>query len=124
MPQLTYLLLSVRAPLASAELYAKLLGAEPVERSETFVLYVLPTGLKLGLWVSRDIQPAPKPAGGIELSFSVADREAVNATCKAWRALGLKVVQQPTDMDFGFTFVAEDPDGHRLRPFSPAENPR
>jgi len=22
-------------------------------------------------------------------------------------------------MDFGFTFTAEDPDGHRLRPFVP-----
>ena len=26
----------------------------------------------------------------------------------------------PTDMDFGHTFVALDPDGHRLRVFSPA----
>ena len=34
--------------------------------------------------------------------------------------LGLKVIQEPTDMDFGFTFVVEDPDGHRLRPFVPA----
>ena len=25
----------------------------------------------------------------------------------------------PTAMDFGFTFVALDPDGHRLRVFAP-----
>jgi hypothetical protein len=34
------------------------------------------------------------------------------------------VVQEPTRMDFGFTFVVADPDGHRLRPFVLAENPR
>jgi hypothetical protein len=29
-------------------------------------------------------------------------------------------VQPPTDMDFGRTFVALDPDGDRLRVFAPA----
>jgi predicted enzyme related to lactoylglutathione lyase len=30
------------------------------------------------------------------------------------------VAQPPTRMDFGFTFLALDPDGHRLRVFAPA----
>jgi predicted lactoylglutathione lyase len=34
------------------------------------------------------------------------------------------VVQEPTQMDFGFTFVVEDLDGHRLRPCVLAEQPR
>lgn len=33
---------------------------------------------------------------------------------------GLPMLQTPTTMDFGYTFTATDPDGHRLRVFSPA----
>lgn len=88
------------------------------------MLYVLPTGLKLGLWRSSEVQPTPKPAGGVELSFAEPSREAVLRTYEAWTGLGLNVLQEPTDMDFGFTFVVEDPDGHRLRPFMPAAAPR
>lgn len=124
MRTLNYVLLAVRDPLQSAELYSKLLGCEPVEKSKTFVLYVLPTGLKIGLWLAAEVAPAPRPAGGIELSFSEKSRDAVRATYAEWTGLGLKVVQEPTDMDFGFTFVVEDPDGHRLRPFVLADNPR
>ena len=31
------------------------------------------------------------------------------------RGAGLKILQTPTDLDFGRTFVALDPDNHRLR---------
>jgi hypothetical protein len=31
---------------------------------------------------------------------------------------GLPIAQAPTAMDFGPTFVALDPDGHRLRVFA------
>ena len=34
-----------------------------------------------------------------------------------WRAQGLRILQSITDMDFGRTFVALDPDGHRLRAY-------
>jgi catechol 2,3-dioxygenase-like lactoylglutathione lyase family enzyme len=124
MRTLNYLLLAVQNPLASAKLYTQLLGCEPVERSETFVLFVLPTGLKIGLWAAREVQPKPAPPGGIEISFSEASRDAVQKTYEEWKKLGLKVVQEPTEMDFGFTFVVEDPDGHRLRPFVLGADPR
>ncbi|WP_374468302.1 hypothetical protein [Ferrovibrio sp.] len=29
------------------------------------------------------------------------------------------ILQPPTAMDFGYTFLAADPDGHRLRVFAP-----
>lgn len=117
MRTLNYLLLAVRSPLESAELYTKLLGREPVETSPTFVLFVLDGGLKIGLWLADEIEPRPKAAGGIEISFSEPSRDAVSATYDEWKRLGLKVLQELSDMDFGFTFVVEDPDGHRLRPF-------
>lgn len=124
MRTLNYLLLAVRDPLKSAELYTKLLGREPVEKAPTFVLYVLPGGLKIGLWLADEMEPKPNAAGGIEISFSEESKDAVRATFEEWSKLGLKVVQTPTEMDFGFTFVVEDPDGHRLRPFVLGDNPR
>lgn len=124
MRTLNYLLLAVRDPQASARLYTKLLGRPPVETSPTFVLYVLDNGVKIGLWIASEIEPEPKPAGGIEISFQETDDAAVRATYTEWTAFGVKIVQEPTQMDFGFTFVAEDSDGHRLRPFALAERPR
>jgi catechol 2,3-dioxygenase-like lactoylglutathione lyase family enzyme len=124
MRTLNYLLLAVRDPLKSAELYSKLLGREPVEKAPTFVLYVLPTGLKIGLWLANEMEPKPNAAGGIEISFSEDSKEAVRATFEEWTKLGLTVLQEPTEMDFGFTFVVEDSDGHRLRPFVLGDDPR
>jgi len=124
MTVLNYILLAVENPRKSAELYSKILGTAPVENSETFVLYVLPTGLKLGLWIKTGVEPAPLPAGGIEVTFSEKDEPAVRQTHDAWSNLGLTILQPPTSMDFGFTFTAADPDGHRLRVFTPAANPR
>jgi len=43
------------------------------------------------------------------------------ATYQSWGDKGLRVMQAPVQMDFGFTFVALDPDGHRLRVFSRSE---
>ena len=124
MSNLTYILLAVKNPLASAEVYDQIFGVKPVERAKTFVLYVLPNGLKVGLWASADVKPEPRPAGGVELSFSVADKSAVLATFETWKKLGLQVMQEPTSMDFGFTCVLADADGHRLRPFVLADDPR
>jgi len=124
MPIPNYLLIAVQNPRQSAELYAQLLGCQPVENSETFVLYVLPNGLKLGLWMASTMVPKPALPGGVEIAFGLDSREAVLRTYDEWTKLGLRVVQEPTAMDFGFTFVVEDPDGHRLRPFVLAEKPR
>jgi predicted enzyme related to lactoylglutathione lyase len=124
MADFNYLLLAVKDPRKSAALYEQLFGVAPVENSPTFVLYVLKTGLKVGLWSAGDMRPAPRPAGGVELSFSLPDEKAVRETYAAWTKLGLAVVQEPTHLDFGFTFVVADPDGHRLRPFVLADNPR
>jgi catechol 2,3-dioxygenase-like lactoylglutathione lyase family enzyme len=124
MRTLNYLLLPVKSPRKSAELYTRLLGCKPVENSEAFVLFVLPNGVKVGLWLASDIEPKPAAPGGIEIAFSESSREAVLDTFKEWSDLGLEVLQKPTDMPFGFTFVVEDPDGHRLRPFVLAEKPR
>ena len=37
-----------------------------------------------------------------------------------WLARGLTLIQAPTRMEFGYTCMALDPDGHRLRLYCPA----
>lgn len=113
MTQPTLFILYVDQPLASAAFYATLLGCEPVEAQETFAMFRLDSGVSLGLWSRHTVVPAPgAAAGGGELAFHVED---VDAVYRDWVARGLPILQQPAKMDFGRTFTAQDPDGHRLR---------
>ena len=105
----------------SAELYSKLLGAQPVESSPNWAMFAFPNGLALGLWARNDVEPRATLPGGSEIGFPVDSDEAVTLTRDAWVKLGLKILQEPTKMDFGYTFTAADPDGHRLRVFSPSQ---
>jgi predicted enzyme related to lactoylglutathione lyase len=121
MPDPNFVLLYVDNPQSSAAFYADLLGKQPVESSPTFAMFALSSGVVLGLWSRQTVQPsATSPAGGGELAIAVADRDAVETTHADWSKRGLKIAQAPTDMDFGRTFVALDPDGHRLRVFAPS----
>ncbi|KAG0920549.1 hypothetical protein G6F32_015543 [Rhizopus arrhizus] len=98
-----------------------LLQRQPVENSPTFALFVLDSGLKLGLWSRYTVEPPAAGRGGAsELVFAVADADVVNQRHVEWSLRGLPILPAPTDMDFGRTFVALDPDGHRLRGCSPA----
>jgi catechol 2,3-dioxygenase-like lactoylglutathione lyase family enzyme len=106
----------------SADLYRKLLDAEPVESSPGWAMFALPNGLALGLWSRNEVEPRATLPGGMELGFPVADNASVTATRDRWAGLGLKILQEPVQMDFGFTFTAADPDGHRLRVFAPSQN--
>jgi len=120
MIDLNYILLYVDNPVASANFYAGLLDKKPVESSATFALFVLNSGVKLGFWSKHTVEPGATAVGGSELAFSVADNNTVRNWHADWMKRGLPIVQAPTEMDFGFTFVATDPDGHRLRVFAPS----
>jgi catechol 2,3-dioxygenase-like lactoylglutathione lyase family enzyme len=115
-----FLLLYVDSPQTSAAFYTDILGRAPVESSPTFAMFALPSGVMLGLWSKHTVEPAaPASFGGSELAFTVADSDAVRAKHAEWAARGLRIAQAPTELDFGHTFVALDPDGHRLRVFAP-----
>jgi catechol 2,3-dioxygenase-like lactoylglutathione lyase family enzyme len=115
-----FVLLYVKSPAASVAFYTELLGHPPVDASPNFAMFALASGVMLGLWARHDVQPAANGGGGGELAFAVADNEAVGATHADWSKRGLSIAQAPTKMDFGFTFTALDPDGHRLRVFAPS----
>jgi catechol 2,3-dioxygenase-like lactoylglutathione lyase family enzyme len=117
-----FILLYVDSPAASARFYADLLGAEPLEQSPTFAMFALPSGVRLGLWSRHTVEPAAAAAGGGgEIATIAPNAAAVDATHADWLARGLAILQPPTDLDFGRTFVATDPDGHRLRVLFPFE---
>lgn len=116
-----FIILYVDSPVASAGFYAELLGKPPIEAAPTFAMFALESGVMLGLWSKHTVEPAATAAGGgAELAFSVADNATVRAMHTDWVRRGLVIAQAPTDLDFGHTFVALDPDGHRLRVFAPS----
>lgn len=117
-----FIILYVKDPVASAKFYGDLFGVEPVESSEFFVMFALPSGMRLGLWAKHTVEPMiRKDSGGGELIFSEADDSGVADRYDDWARRGLVIEQEPVTMEFGRTFVALDPDGHRLRVYSPSQ---
>jgi predicted enzyme related to lactoylglutathione lyase len=116
------LLLYVHSPQSSAGFYEKLLASPPIESSETFAMFMMESGLKLGLWARDGVAPSVGPeTGGSELAFALESNAAVDEQYRALTARGIAIAQEPTHMDFGYTFVALDPDGHRLRMYARAD---
>jgi predicted enzyme related to lactoylglutathione lyase len=119
-PDPTFILLYVESPAASAAFYADLLGRSPLEVSPTFAMFALTSGVMLGLWARHTVEPTVTAVDGGEIAITVADEDAVYALHADWSRRGMTIIQPPTTMDFGRTFAALDPDGHRLRVFAPA----
>ncbi|MDB5469754.1 MAG: hypothetical protein JWR84_1314 [Caulobacter sp.] len=120
MPDFSFLLLHVADHAASAAFYNSLLGLPIIEQKDDFAMLPLRDGVMLGLWARATVEPASSgQSGASEVAFTVADAAAVEATHADWKARGLTILQAPTAMVFGMTFVALDPDGHRLRVFAP-----
>ena len=117
-----FIILYVDSPAKSAAFYADLLGRPPVESSPTFVMFALESGVMLGLWARHTVMPVAQMPGGSELAFTVENRASVDTLHADWRRRGLSIAQAPVEMDFGMTFVALDPDGHRLRVLAPAHS--
>ena len=118
----SYVFLYAESPAASGRFYADLLDQPPVEAGNDFVLFVLPSGMRIGLWASGGVKPAPTAAGGgTEIGFSVERADAVDAVHEDWAARGIPILFPPTMLPFGRSFVATDPDGHRLRVYALAQ---
>ncbi len=120
-----FIILYVDDPRASARFYAELLWLRVLEESATFAMLALRPGVMLGLWSRHTVEPAAAAGGGgTEIAFAL-DRgpgsEQVDAVHADWTKRGLAIAQPPVDLDFGRTFVALDPDGHRLRVFVPSD---
>ena len=120
MPEFSFLNLYVDNHATSAAFYNELLDIPIIEEKDGFALLPLKDGVMLGLWSRETVEPhTQEHPGASEIALAVANPEAVAATHADWKQRGLKIVQDPTIMSFGPTFVALDPDGHRLRVFAP-----
>jgi catechol 2,3-dioxygenase-like lactoylglutathione lyase family enzyme len=119
MPDIAFILLYVENVAASEAFYARTLGRPAIESSPGFAMIPAAPGIMLGLWRRDDIAPPPGAPGGSEIAFAMESDAAVDAVHAEWRARGVAIAQAPTRMDFGYTFLGLDPDGHRVRVFAP-----
>jgi catechol 2,3-dioxygenase-like lactoylglutathione lyase family enzyme len=114
------ILLYVKDPAKSAAFYKDLLGHEPFASFPTYVAFALEGGFTLGLWATHRVSPPPPESGNrTELGFMVKDAAAVEALHIDWSKRGITIEVKPITDVFGRTFVALDPDGHRLRVCTP-----
>src|SRR5436309_15015170 len=118
MANLSFILLYVENVARSEAFYARLLEKPVAETSPTFAMIPAGEGLMLGLWKRDGVEPPANAPGGGEIAISLPDNEAVEAAHRRWAADGVRMAQAPTRMDFGYTFVGLDPDGHRIRAFA------
>lgn len=106
---------------ASAQFYADLLGRSFESGSPTFKTISLP-GDRILAVVQRDTV-APVAEGGpgsVELVLALSNDDDVTRLHEDWREKGVDILMAPTRAPFGLTFVAADPDGHRIRAYHPA----
>lgn len=121
MSDVTFILLYVEDVARSAAFYSRLLDKPIPEASANFALLPAAPGLMLGLWRRSEVAPAvPAEPGASEIAMRLPDEAAVETMHARWHAAGVRIAQAPTRMDFGFTCVGLDPDGHRIRAFAPA----
>lgn len=110
------LLFYVKNPLESALFYEKIFSIKPIASFPTYVAFTFENGFTFSLW---SMQAKNFVSGGTghraELSFMVKDEQTVRELRKQWGELGVIIEQDLHKAVFGLTFVALDPDGHRIR---------
>ena len=110
------ILLYVEDPTGSAAFYTGLLGREPVASFPTYVAFELENGLTFSLWSTEARDFVSSGSGHrSEVAFMVKDDVEVERLYAEWRSKGITIEQELKTAVFGRTFVALDPDGHRLR---------
>ncbi|KVL68930.1 VOC family protein [Burkholderia ubonensis] len=113
-------LLYVDDPARSVVFYEKLFVRAPVAAFPTYAAFAFDNGLHVGLWSTRARDFVSHGAGHrAELVFMVDGDGEVDRLHEAWKAHGVRIEQAPMTAVFGRTFVALDPDGHRLRVCTP-----
>lgn len=101
--------------LVSSAFYQDLLGIKPDEDSPTFHSFKLSNGMGLGLKAKHSVEPPAQEHGGGELAFTLDNNREVDALFVEWQKKKMSIFQPPTTVPYGYTFVALDPDGNRLR---------
>lgn len=120
MPTPNLLLLYVEDPASSAQFYSGLFGKPPVAVHPTYAAFAFDNGLNLGLWSTKATNFLSAGSGHrSEIAFMVADDDEVRRFHTQWDVAAVKIEQPLHQAVFGLTFVALDPDGHRVRVCTP-----
>lgn len=110
------MLLYVENTEKSALFYAKLLAQTPSVVLPTYAAFEFENGLALALW---SVRAKDFVSGGLghrsEIALMVSEPETVRALYERWQADAVTIEQPLHEAVFGLTFVALDPDGHRIR---------
>lgn len=110
------LILYVQDITLSTQFYQQILQQKPLETFKDFSAFSLDNNFILGLQTKGAITPeADDHLGGLEICMGSVTQEEVNELYKQWKTLNIPILLEPTHLEFGYTFVALDPDGYRLR---------
>lgn len=105
--------------IVSSNFYQELLGIYPQEPSASFRCFTLSNGMLIGLKDKHAQEVSVDKNKGTELIFVVADVNKVDELFLVWQQKGINIIEVPAIVSFGYTFIAHDPDGNRLRVMSP-----
>ncbi|MFN7096167.1 MAG: VOC family protein [Gammaproteobacteria bacterium] len=102
----------------SSHFYQELFGFSPEVPSATFRCFKLSNGMLIGLKDKHAQGLSVDTNKGVELSFTVDNAKKVDELFLTWQQKGIRIVEMPAMVSFGYTFIAIDPDGNRLRVIS------
>lgn len=109
-------ILYVEDPVRSSSFYEKLLERPLAFQAPGYAGFDFGNGLGLGLWSTTSTEFVSGGTGNRSEIAIVVDGEAeIDALHEKWKAAGVAIEQPPFTAVFGRTFVALDPDGHRVR---------
>ena len=113
--QPTQILFYVDDKAKSGAFYSAILDREFADLSPFFGVIPLDGGWHLALLQRDGVDDGGTPSGGSELIFVQDSREKVDEVAKDWTGRGVKLLGGPVEARFGYSFLAVDPDGNRLR---------
>ncbi|GLT19098.1 glyoxalase [Vibrio zhanjiangensis] len=100
----------------SQDFYTQILGCDSKALSATCVEIIFANDTRVLLKQSKSVVPESQvTGGGSELSILVADQITFQALYQSWKTQSVEFAQQPAELPFGMSFVAQDPDEHRIR---------
>ncbi|WP_219995112.1 VOC family protein [Pseudomonas sp. SGAir0191] len=96
--------------------YERLLGQKAQSEFPSYVSFLLDNGSALGLWSTKAKDYRSGDTGHrSEIAFLVETEAQVKILHQQWSTSGIYIEQPLHHAVFGLTFVALDPDSHRLR---------
>ena len=110
------IVLYVNDVAVTSQFYRELLDKTPQEDSPTFHAFRLSNGMTVALKAKHTIEiPIEGKNGNGELAFIVESSQKVDELFLKWREKQIEMILTPTKLNYGYAFVAQDPDQNRLR---------